>query len=115
MPWLLAIAINTARGYFRARRRNEWFKAILPASLQTVASPETATSARDDLAFLEIEAQKLPEAQRQIIALSAISSLTLSEIAQLLNMPEGTVKTNLYRARATLAHALLARESGGTL
>jgi len=109
MPWLLAIAINTARGYFRARRRSEFFQSIIPVALHTVASPETTTSARNELAFLEEQARQLPETQRQILALSATSALTLSEIAELLKIPEGTVKTNLYRARASLAHALLTR------
>lgn len=115
MPWLMAIAVNTARGYFRARKRNEWFKSILPTSFQPVASPETATSTRNELAFLEEQARQLPDTQRPVLALSATSSLTLSEIAELLNIPEGTVKTSLYRARATLAHALLTREQGGTI
>lgn len=115
MPWLLAITINIARGYFRAGKRRAWFRSVLPASFNSVASPETTTSARYELAFLEGQARQLPEIQRQILALSATSSLTLSEIAELLNIPEGTVKTSLYRARATLAHALLTREKGGTI
>jgi RNA polymerase sigma-70 factor (ECF subfamily) len=115
MPWLLAIAINTARGYFRARRRSDWLRSVIPASFHNVTSPETTTSVRDELAFLEEQARQLPEKQRQVLALSATSALTLSEIAELLKIPEGTVKTNLYRARATLAHALLTREKGGTI
>jgi RNA polymerase sigma-70 factor (ECF subfamily) len=115
MPWLLSIAINTARGYFRARKRSEWFKSVIPTTFHNHTSPETTTSARDELAFLEEQARQLPETQRQILALSATSSLTLAEIAELLKLPEGTVKSNLYRARASLAQALLTREKGGTL
>jgi len=113
LPWLLSIAINTSRGYFRVKRRIDWFRSIIPA--QASDSPETTTHVRDELAFLEKQARNLPEIQRQILGLSATSSLTIAEISELLKIPEGTVKTNLYRARATLAHALLSREKGGTL
>lgn len=115
MPWLLTIAMNSARAYFKAKKRSDWFRSALPASFHYDISAEARTSVRNELAFLEEQARQLPETQRQVLALSATSALTLAEIAELLKIPEGTVKTNLYRARATLAQALLQREKGGTI
>ncbi len=43
--------------------------------------------------------QSLPEPYKTVIVLRHIEELQLEEIAQILRMPLGTVKTNLYRAR----------------
>ena len=46
--------------------------------------------------------ESLPGAQRTAVALFYFEEQSVAEIAILLKMPEGTVKTNLSRARASL-------------
>jgi RNA polymerase sigma factor (sigma-70 family) len=48
----------------------------------------------------------LPARQAQIVALHYVEELTVVEIANVLGVKEGTVKTSLFRARATLATTL---------
>lgn len=52
----------------------------------------------------------LPEELRQPLALSTIQELTSSEIAQVMGIPEGTVRTRVLRARQLLREKLAALE-----
>jgi RNA polymerase sigma-70 factor, ECF subfamily len=52
----------------------------------------------------------LPEELRQPLALSTIQELTSGEIAQLLGIPEGTVRTRVLRARQLLREKLTTLE-----
>ena len=49
---------------------------------------------------------ELPEKLRQSIVLSAIEGYDVREVAQLLGLPEGTVKSRLFLARKALAQRL---------
>jgi RNA polymerase sigma-70 factor (ECF subfamily) len=55
----------------------------------------------------------LPEELRQPLALSTIQELTSGEIAQIMGIPEGTVRTRVLRARQLLREKLAALESRG--
>ena len=52
----------------------------------------------------------LPETLRQPLALSAIEELTSREIAAVLEIPEGTVRTRILRAREILKERLIAHQ-----
>lgn len=52
------------------------------------------------------EVRKLPRRQAQVVALFYLDQLTVSEIAHVLEVAEGTVKAHLHQARATLAPML---------
>jgi RNA polymerase sigma-70 factor (ECF subfamily) len=52
----------------------------------------------------------LPEELRQPLALSTIEELTSSQIAMVMNIPEGTVRTRIMRARQLLREKLTAME-----
>lgn len=49
---------------------------------------------------------RLPEDQRQIIALVAIQGLSYQAVSEILSVPKGTVMSRLARARAALSEAL---------
>jgi len=46
---------------------------------------------------------RLPEIQRQVITLFYLEEKRVGEVALTLDLPEGTVKSHLYRARLALA------------
>jgi RNA polymerase sigma-70 factor (ECF subfamily) len=66
------------------------------------ASPETNAVRAAQSERLRRMIDALPEDLRQVLILSAIEELTSREIAGLLEMPEGTVRTRLMRAREEL-------------
>jgi RNA polymerase sigma-70 factor (ECF subfamily) len=60
-------------------------------------------------ALLRALVDLLPERYRQALVLFYYEDRSVSEVAQMLAMPEGTVKTNLFRARAALTRELRRR------
>lgn len=58
------------------------------------------------------EVDKLPEKYRLVIVLFYIQEMAYEEMVSILNMPIGTVKTNLFRARNLLKERVLGRLKG---
>jgi len=66
------------------------------------ATPEAHVAAADERALLHELIDALSEDLRQTLLLSAMEELNSREVAAILNIPEGTVRTRLMRARAEL-------------
>lgn len=58
------------------------------------------------------EINKLPETQRTMLQLRDVEGLNYSEIAEILEMEEGAVRTNLSRARNKVREAIINHEKG---
>ena len=58
--------------------------------------------------------RRLPEQQRWAVALHYVEDRPVAEVAAVLGCSEGTVKTHLSRARATLARQLDETREGAT-
>jgi RNA polymerase sigma-70 factor (ECF subfamily) len=71
-----------------------------PASRST--SPETAAVDSDWIRTVRRLIEALPEPLRQPLALSALEELSCGEIADLMGIAEGTVRTRILRARRML-------------
>jgi RNA polymerase sigma-70 factor (ECF subfamily) len=98
--WLFTILINTIRGEGRKAQRSV---ELLPLNLHSaVASRE---SAEESLGILEA-LNRLPEDQRTVLILSAVEGFTSREIAEILNVPPGTVMSRVSRARQAMRTAL---------
>jgi RNA polymerase sigma-70 factor (ECF subfamily) len=83
----------------RTAREQHWVQA-------PDATPESVASANQRAARLWAAIDELPEKLRQTIVLSAIQGYDVREVAALLDLPEGTVKSRLYLARKALAQRL---------
>ncbi len=55
---------------------------------------------------LRTEIRRLPDGQRTILTLFYLEEMAVREIALILGIPEGTVKSRLYNARKVLKEAL---------
>lgn len=95
----LRLALNHQRAADRAQRRNiSWFEnTALPA-----ASAETEVEARDFHSRLRDEIHCLPEKLRGVLFLSAVDGLDTREVASILGIPPGTVRSRLHSARKQL-------------
>jgi RNA polymerase sigma-70 factor (ECF subfamily) len=85
-----------------------------PARMESVGSADPAGDPPADTAVaarLERLIAELPETARGVVTLFYYRDLSVAEIGAALGIPEGTVKTHLYRARAALREGWL-RESG---
>ena len=76
------------------------------------ADPERAAIAADSTAVVQRLIDALPEELRQPLALSAIEELRSGEIAVLMGISEGTVRSRIMRARQILRQKLGAMEGG---
>ena len=76
---------------------------------ESVPSHEKSAIGRDLQATVHRLIDALPEELRQPLVLSAIDELTSREIAALMGVPEGTVRTRLMRARQILREKLAVR------
>jgi RNA polymerase sigma-70 factor (ECF subfamily) len=68
----------------------------------TEGDPEAAAHASEVYAAIV----ELPDHLRDVVAAVDVAGLTYAEAAQTLRIPDGTVMSRLYRARARLAGAL---------
>jgi RNA polymerase sigma-70 factor (ECF subfamily) len=96
--WVRRVAINLAKDGFRQARRRLAMLARLDRRTETVVQP----SAAGNLAVAEALAS-LPRSQREVVVLHHLLDLPLTEVADQLEIPVGTVKSRLKRARDSLA------------
>ncbi|GAA0975425.1 sigma-70 family RNA polymerase sigma factor [Acrocarpospora macrocephala] len=118
LPWLLGVANNALRNRSRSLRRHQAAIGRLP-SMNSVTDPaqEVAERLDDEQQMREILAvvNRLPEADRDVLALCVWAGLSYEDAAVALNIPVGTVRSRLSRARARmkkLSGAELEAESG---
>ena len=76
------------------------------------ASPEQSMITADWNATVQRLVDALPEELRQPLALSTVEELTSRQIAELMGLPEGTVRTRLMRARQILREKLTRKKEG---
>ena len=97
--WLYTIARNTCLSAVRSesyRRTSTLTLASEPAAESTVAG---------DVQLHRCLAA-LPDVQREVITLFYLQVKSVKDVADLLDLPEGTVKSHLHRARRALAAML---------
>lgn len=110
--WLFAILHNlhVSGRRSRARRPEERFDedGVLPGpAVQRQDS-------RDDLHSVLTLLERLPEAQRRILLLVAVDGLGTDQVAAILDLPVGTVRSRLARGRETLRRLSEAQPSART-
>ena len=102
--WLVRMTWRLAIDRWRADRRCTAREESV--DLPQAASVEQQAVARDRAAHLWTAIEALPEKLRIAIVLAAIEEHDIREVARLLEVPEGTVKSRLFLARKALAEKL---------
>lgn len=77
-----------------------------PSTPDTAAQPEHSALRAEARRLIEAKIDELPEAFRTVFMLRALEELTVEETAATLGIPEATVRTRHFRARALLRAAL---------
>jgi RNA polymerase sigma-70 factor (ECF subfamily) len=111
-PWLTRVTVNLSIDrYRRTRRRNQTFAPLvndgrLPEAAVGDPSPEQHAHGRLIGARISRALLALPERQRAVFVLRHYEDMSLEEIARLLSMNLGTVKSSLHRALLGLRERL---------
>lgn len=108
--WLFAIAYHACCD--RLARRKRFTNAELPDTADPAAGPEHETVAEDEARRLHAAIADLPEKYRTVVTLYHLQGRQYEEIAKVLRMPVGTVKTHLFRAKDQLRRRLNASAAG---
>lgn len=123
--WLTRIVANEALGRRRAeerrrRRLGEEGVAVLEDYREELMrgsqpdSPDASVARKQIRKLLEQAVGALPDAFRTVFVLREIEGLSSEETASILDLPEATVKTRLFRGRRRLRQ-MLAPELGSVL
>lgn len=99
LGWTRRVAINLAISRWR-RNRNAL------TAWRRRADPETSAGPGADRLAIVDALRGLPPRQRAVLVLHHLNDLPVADVARELGVPEGTVKSDLSRGRATLARTL---------
>lgn len=100
--WVMRIAINTCKDV----RRSAWFRRVdRSVPLDAIPEPRYECDPSDDTLIVEI--MKLPPKLKEVVLLRYYQDLSFQEIAQALQIPQGTVSTRMNAAKKKLRQRLV--------
>jgi RNA polymerase sigma-70 factor (ECF subfamily) len=102
--WIFAIVYHACCD--RLDRRKRYSNEELPDRADATPGPEQQAIDLDEARRLRIAIDQLPEKYRTVITLYHLQGRQYEEIAQVLGLPMGTVKTHLFRAKEQLRKLL---------
>lgn len=114
--WLSKLVLNHCLARKRKAQRRDNIVAIVPDDFEEGASaamaaididtPDRALVRSELRELLESKVEQLPEAFRTVFMMRCVEELTVEETADLLAIPEATVRTRHFRARSLLRESL---------
>jgi RNA polymerase sigma-70 factor, ECF subfamily len=118
VAWILSVSRNLCIDRYRRRKREKSFRFVSDEAVTTLLKSE------DDPAGMALKKERtkllfsalaeIPEDLAEILVLRDLNGLAYDEIGKALELPEGTVKSRLFRARAEVARKIRERhESRG--
>jgi RNA polymerase sigma-70 factor, ECF subfamily len=120
--WLISVSRNLCIDHYRSvRKERQTIDRDTPAEdlapVSATASPLATLENRDLAAMLRQALQVLPSSLRTAVLLRDIQELSYLEIAERLQLPEGTVKSRINRGRKELARqvARIREEADGRI
>jgi len=107
--WIFSIAYHACCD--RLARRKRYSDAELPERADEGPGPELEAERRDEARLLREAIDALPDKYRAVITLYHLQGRQYEEIAKVLELPMGTVKTHLFRAKELLRKRLAAKDA----
>ena len=109
--WFSTLTLRRASDYRRAPARRDIpsgdpSDAHFPVRIESAPSPEANATAAQRADRVRCALERLGEPARSVLVAYYLGELPVLEIARMLDMPEGTVKTHLHRGRQTLRQQL---------
>jgi len=110
--WIARIAVNTTINHLKKKKvplfddfsKND---TTIEDAVKDFKTPDIHAEELETSLKVEAEIQRLPVKWRTILTLFHIEEMSYTEIGEILNLPEGTVKSYLFRARKRLKEKLM--------
>jgi len=118
-PWLFRIIVNTFRNRARRQRWRRWLERDGRAVDDAQTEPAEAVTvdprgSLDARRWVKRALEVLSADERSFVVLFELEQYTTAEIAQVWNLPEGTVRSRLSRARVKMRKAIEPHLAPGT-
>lgn len=101
IAWLYRLATNAIYSWMRRQRFRKW--------IGLSNDPSTAIEPLDEIEEVVFALQQIPEPYQQTLTLYYLEQLSITTVAQVLGIAEGTVKSRLTRGRSLLKELLESR------
>lgn len=102
--WAYRIVQRRSMDYFRKRQKEQSVaKEIFQERTVDILEPENT---KDPVELMLRIIKELPEMQQQMLRLFYLEKYSVKEVAKLVDLPEGTVKSRLFHARQLLKNKL---------
>ncbi|HUC32935.1 MAG TPA: SigE family RNA polymerase sigma factor [Ilumatobacteraceae bacterium] len=98
--WAHRVLLNACTSWWRRRRTEANYLARMRRAEPSVAGPSPESM------MFWAAVRRLPERHRKVMVLHYAGDHSVEEVASILSVPEGTVRSDLTRARAALANQL---------
>ena len=102
--WLFTILANCYRDHFRKQRDMDDIDEI---EISHETTPESESSRAEIVSLVRAAIAQLPQGQRQVVTLVDLEGFSYVEVAQILDVPIGTIMSRLCRARNAMKDILL--------
>ncbi len=109
--WMKRIFVNTALEYYRSNKNHMYHEDVEAAYNHTHQEDTIGNMSRKEI--LEIM-QGMAPGYRNVLNLYIVEGYSHAEIAELLQINEGTSKSQLSRARVLLQQAIINKQKAGT-
>lgn len=123
--WFYRILINVCLD--ERRRRQRWKRIFFPwkreqsdtdgsdeafddyPDMKEISNPDAVLNSRQLFQKVQKALMNLPDRQRMVFQLKVFEEMSIPEIAEAMNLAEGTVKSHLFRATSSLRNAFKER------
>ena len=116
VAWILSVSRNLCIDRYRRRKREKSFRFVsddaVTALLKSEDDPSSVALKRERTQLLFSALSEIPEDLAEILILRDLNGLAYDEIGKALELPDGTVKSRLFRARAEVARKIRERHEG---
>ena len=119
IAWVLSVSRNLCIDRYRRKKREKSFRFVsdeaVASLLKSDDDPAGIALKKERTKILFSALAEIPEDLAEILVLRDLNGLAYDEIGKALDLPDGTVKSRLFRARAEVARKIRERhESRGT-
>ena len=113
VAWVLSVSRNLCIDRYRRKKREKSFRFVsdeaVTALLKSEDDPAGMALKKERTQLLFSALSEIPEDLAEILILRDLNGMAYDEIGAALELPEGTVKSRLFRARAEVARRIRER------